>query len=359
MPEEGIVLTPSSITGGSQADIFSQKIEFADDDPALKALNLAPQNEGQPKTEPVVNEGTKPSEPKAETQPATPPADGTPKPEIKPDKVPYTEDELKSLVNDPRFERGEVHLDTSRIPEIYRPMYLEFQRGMTKKREKELEDLRRQQADVDRKRAEIAAAEERQRQLEEQKRYEDEVAQLGEEEARRNQRERLQEAKVANLESLIQKMQWKEASNAFRLAFKETAPKFNLPDTQEYEDMVMSHVWAQNRKNQMNGEREIGIEDGIRAISELFGFTNHDNLEKIIGANASFREAYNQKVIADYLKNKAAGATVPSSSNAPVAEKPVDTESSPFDAEAYRRDPGGYMASRVNKIFEEKNLKVQ
>ena len=156
-------------------------------------------------------------------------------------------------------------------------------------------------------------------------------------------------------------MQWKEASDAFKKSFSEIAPKYNIPVTQEFEDAVLSIVWSKNERNRLSGGMlpEFKLEDAARMFSDQFGFTNPETLEKIINANPKNREAYEQKVIADYLKKKSAGPTVVSSSQGQVVEKTTDTEHSPFDADAYRKDPEGYMLARVEKIFQEKDLKVK
>jgi hypothetical protein len=351
--ENDVVLVNAPATG--TVDPFSRVgMELPDDDPVVKALNLS---KGQPEqveqkteTEVVGPTGEPKAEPQSELAPPQAAEAGTVTPEAKPEKTPYTEDELRSLLADP-----DAVLDTSRLDERGQAIHKEFQRGYTHK----FEALKREKEEVARRQAEIAAFEERQRQLEEQRRYDAEVAELGEEEAKRNQERRQVQAEVANLRAILERMQWKEASNAFRSAFKESAPHYNLPDTPENEEVVMSYVWAQNQKNRLNGTPEIGIEEGVKYVSSLYGYTNPNNLEKIITANSEFKKAYDQKVIANYLKQKAAGATVPASSAAPVADNKPSEKEAQVDLEAFQKDPSAALLERVNRRLEEMNLQFK
>lgn len=345
-----IILTPSSITSGSNAEVFNQKIELPDDDPVVKALGLDSKPAEQPKTEPVAETKTEPAATTDATPQPTAPTDGTVKPEVKTDKVPYTEDELRALLADPNSV-----LDTSRLDERGQAVHKEFQRGYTKK----FEELKRERDFIEKRKAEIAAFEERQRQIEAERKFREDVEQLGEDEAKRLQKERDMESRINRLESERRAFQQREAAEMFRREFNNVAPTHGVPLTQEMEDLTMSYLWANNQIREMNGQPTLTMEDGVRMISDQLGISNIANLEKIINANPKNKEAYEQKVINDYLKKKSAGPTVVSSSPAQVSEKPSDTESQPFDAVAYNRDPEKYIASRVSKIFEEKNLKVK
>ena len=94
-----IIVTPSSITEGSSADIFNQQIELPDD----VAERLGFKTNAEPtKTEPAATETKVEPTDVAKAEPQSAPTDGTVKPEVKPDKVPYTESELKSLLADPQ-----------------------------------------------------------------------------------------------------------------------------------------------------------------------------------------------------------------------------------------------------------------
>jgi hypothetical protein len=353
MADENEVVLVNAPPAGTNDPFSKIGLELPDDDPVVKALNLSngqpEQKEQKAETEVVEPTEEQKAEPQSETAPPQAAADGTAKPAETPEKTPYTEDELKALLADPAST-----LDTSRLDERGKAIHKEFQRGYTQK----FEALKRERDEVEKRRAEIAAFEERQRQLEEQRRYDAEVAELGEDEAKRNLADRQRQAEIANLRSIVERMQWKEASNAFRQTFKDLAPTYRVPDTPEHEDMVMSYVWAQNYKNRMNGAPEIGIEDGLRFISDKYGYTNPANLEGIISANSDFKKAYDQKVIANYLKQKAAGATVPASSSGAVAEKPSEKEAQ-VDLEAFQKDPSAALLDRVNRRLEEMNLQVK
>jgi|GEM_PF-3374254 len=347
MPDE-IILTPSSITQGSSSDVFNQQVELPDEVAASLGLGSKPAE--QPKTEPAVEQKTEPiGDAQAAPQP-TPTSDGTVKPEAKPDKVPYTEEELKVLLADPNGT-----LDTSRLDERGQAIHKEFQRGYTKK----FEELKRERDEINRKQQEIAAFEERQRQIAEQQRFQKESEEFGEDEAKRLQHDREIESRLKQLEAERQAYQQREASEQARRLYAETAVKYHLPVEQAFEDQTVVFTYGRNLTNEKNGLPLISMEEGARDFADFIGVTNINNLEKIINANPANAEALKNKYINDYLKQtRSAGATVISSSSATVPDKPSGTENSPFDAEAYRKDPEGYMVQRLNKIFDEKNLKV-
>jgi hypothetical protein len=100
------------------------------------------------------------------------------------------------------------------------------------------------------------------------------------------------------------------------------------------------------------------MEDGVRMVADQLGINNFANLEKLISANPKNKEAYDQKIIANYLKKKDAGANVPSSTNATVTEKPSEKDMA-VDAAAFQKDPSAALLERVNRRLEEANLKVK
>ncbi len=86
---EEIILTESPITTGATADVFNQQIALADDDPIVQSLNLNKTTETPP-TETKVDAGTGVE---TELPQSTPETVGTVKPETKPEKVNYTDEE--------------------------------------------------------------------------------------------------------------------------------------------------------------------------------------------------------------------------------------------------------------------------
>lgn len=351
MDENEVVLTNAPATG--TVDPLSKVgLELPDDDPVVKALNLK-REDGQPEAE--QKSGENHTEPQIEVSPTEPQSqeppkdEGTVTPEAKPDKVPYTEDELKALLADPN-----ATLDTSRLDERGQAIHKEFQRGYTKK----FEELKRVREEVEKRQREIAEFEDRQRQIVEQQRFQKEAEEFGEDEAKRLQREREKDMRLANLENALKEMQWKEASNAYRVAFNDIAPRYNIPITQEFENLVMADVWANNQNNLIRGQEPIMVEDAAKRLADHLGFTNPNNLERIINANPKNKEAYDNKVIADYLKKKATGANVPSPNSATTTEK-TSIQDTPVDMEAFSKDPGAALYDRVMKRLEENNLKVK
>jgi hypothetical protein len=355
MVDEEITLVNGPVTG--TADRFSDvKIELADDDPVVKALNL---KSGQPETEPKTEEAkTEPvSEVKAEPQsPTPPPAEGTATPETKPDKVPYTEDELKALLADPN-----ATLDTSRLDDRGQAIHKEFQRGYTKK----FEELKREREEVERRRAEIAAFEERQRQLEAERKYKEDVEQLGEDEANRLKKERDLESRIAQLEAERQAAMQRErlamqreASEQYRRKYAETAPKYFLPVEQNFEDHAMSHTWGKNLVNEKNGDPLMSLEDGAKDFADMIGVTNFGNLKKIIKANPANWEALKSEIINEYNQKKSLGPNVPSSTNATVTEKPSEKDMA-MDMAAFQKDSSAALLERINRRLKEENLEVK
>lgn len=356
MADDDIILTNAPLTGA--ASPFDGKgIELPDNDPIVQKLGLA---KGQPEPQGEVKKEEVPAtqaDPKQEAQPAATP-DGTQKVEAKPEKVPYTEEELKSLVNDPRFEKGEIHLDTSRLRDADRAMYTEFQRGMTKKREKELAEIKAREDALQRRQAEIAAVEERMRQAEAERKYREDIENLGQEEADRRKKDAEIEARLIRLENEKRALEQKVLADKFKQAYVEVAPKYNLPNTQEIQDATFAYVWAQNLERQSAGLPMLTIEDGAAAIAEQFGFSSYENLEKIINANPKNREALEQKIIADYLKKKNAGPT-PAQTIAGVAtEKPSEKTEDKIDMDAFSKDPSAALLARVTARFEKDGLKL-
>lgn len=316
-------------------------IALPDDHPVVKALGMDKSKvESQPVAE---SQGTvqggdvsKPAE-TAEVKPpetAVQPAES----EKKPDKTPYTLEELKVLLSDPNAKA-----DTSRMNDEQQVFYREFQRDYSRK----MEQVKREKEQVELRRREIAEFEERQRTLEAERKFREESDQFGEEEANRLKEVREIKAELERYRWERQVSQQREAADSFKRSFAETAPKHSIPVTQGMEDMAMSYVWAQNQLRQISGQPPMTVEEGVEALANELGVSNSANFEKFISASPANKEAYDKKVIAEYLKNQSKGPTVISSSQASTPEKTSDK--SKFDAAAYKRDPAAELLKIVNE----------
>jgi hypothetical protein len=284
---------------------------------ALKEFNTQqPPTEETPQDQPATEvteqqtEATETTEtPQPETVPEvkTPEPAGTVTPEV---KSFYTPEEIEKEIS----EHGDlVKLDSSRLSPEGKLIQASMQRGFTP-RLQEAAELRKR---FDQLVAEKTALESQRLKEENERKYQEEAEQFGEEQAKLMKEVREYRGEVAKIkqEREYERQQWaadqqKVAAEKFRSTFAEKASTYGIPQTQEWEDIVMSRVWAENQTRQLNGQDFITIDDGLKLVSGTVGISNADNIEKLLNANPKAMEALENKWKEKFAQQKSVGPTV-------------------------------------------------
>jgi hypothetical protein len=260
---------------------------------------------------------------------ATPPANKTaesvsPKVEdIKPSdggKPLYTPEEIEQVL------KADGTLDSSRLDAQGKLVQKSFQRGTTQK----FEQAKKMLDEANRIKAEYEQAK---REEENRKIFDKESDELGPEMAQERKERRELLDKVNRLEAENQRAQNSASAMQITNDFRKIAPNFHVPTDEVYENIVISNIIANNVMQTWKGEAPKTLEESAAITADALGFTNVDNLWKIIKANPANEEAVKKFYIDNYVKDKAKGPTVSPSSSAsvPTAPKPTGESKSPMD----------------------------
>jgi len=248
-------------------------------------------------------------------------ADVTPKEAAKPL---YTPDEIKQLCKDAEAT-GKINLDTSRLTPDGIALMKSFQQGLDGtwgKAKREREETAKARAELDRIRSEFEQAK---REAENQRLFEKESEELGEEAARANQKEREWQERVERLENENRQARNQAVAMQIKEEYRNVAAKNFIPQDQDYEDAILAAIYGADLLHQGRGEYPRTIEESAALFADKFGFTNVDNLWKIIKSNPENEKAVRAYYENDYIQRKAKGPTVSPSSaaNVPIQQKPA------------------------------------
>ncbi|MDD5245282.1 MAG: hypothetical protein PHU49_14835 [Syntrophorhabdaceae bacterium] len=248
-------------------------------------------------------------------------ADETPKEAVKPL---YTPDEIKQLCKDAEAT-GKINLDTSRLDPNGIALMKSFQQGLDGtwgKAKREREEAAKERAEVERIRAEFEQAK---RDAENKRIFEQEREELGEDIANANKREREMQERLERLEMENRQAKTQALAMQIREDYRNTSSKYFIPQDQNYEDTILAAIYGADLLHQGRGEYPRTIEESAANFADKFGFTNVDNLWKIIRSNPENEKAVRAYYENDYIQRKAKGPTVSPSSaaNVPIQPKPA------------------------------------
>jgi len=249
------------------------------------------------------------------------------KPPTESEKSLYTPEEVAQILKE-EVRTGKVLLDSSRLTPEGQLLQKSFQQGYGPK----FEQAKRMKEDAERIQAEIAKEK---REAENKRLFDEDVERFDEETAKRNELERKRDERIAQLEFENRQVRQRESSLQIRNDYRQVAPKFHVPDEQVYEDIILSSIVAGDMLNMEGAPRT--IEESSAKFADALGFTNINNLWKIIKANPENYTTVRNKFINEYNQEKAKGNTVSASSAANVqtpTKKPsgdVDPNKSTMD----------------------------
>jgi len=274
------------------------------------------------KTEEVAEE-KEVSQPETTTEAKTEEVVETKQPETKP---PYTPEEIKELAATGDFSK----FDSSRLTPGEQAAVRSMQAGLTPKLQRAAELEKNFQALIEKTKAE----EQRRAQEESERKYREEKDQYGDEEATRMKEMREIRAEMAAIkqqqagrDAELQREQNQVAVERFRIAFKEKAPAYGIPVTDEWSEEVQSRVLAENYLRSQNGEPYITIDDAMQKISKTRGLSDLGSLEKLLDANPKLKEALENKFKDKYNTKKKAGPTTVKSSSGGSGNPDVNVKS--------------------------------
>ena len=118
------------------------------------------------------------------------------------------------------------------------------------------------------------------------------------------------EQQQAGRDAELHREQNQIAVERFRIAFKEKAPQYGIPVSDEWAEEVQSRVLAENYLRSQNGEPFITIDDAMQKISRTVGLSDVDSLEKLLNAKPKLREAYENRLKEKWNTKKSAGPTI-------------------------------------------------
>jgi hypothetical protein len=237
----------------------------------------------------------------------------------------YTPDEIKSLLKDAEAT-GKINLDTSRLDPTGIALMKSFQQGLNpsfERAKREREEAVKMKQDAERIRAEFEQAK---RDAENKRLYEKEAEEVGEEEAKRREIERQRDERIERLENENRQAQNRATAFQIKEEYRQTASKFFIPQDQFYEDAALSFVINNDMLRLGKGEFPKSIEESVAMYADKFGFTNVDNLWKIIRANPDNEKAIANYYVNDYIQRKAKGPIVSPSTVANVQTPKPPTE---------------------------------
>jgi hypothetical protein len=241
------------------------------------------------------------------------PSDGT--------KKLYTPEEIEQVL------KADGTLDSSRLDAQGKLVQKSFQRGTTQK----FEQAKKMLDEANRIKAEYEQAK---RDEENRKIFDKESDELGPEMAQERKERRELLDKVNRLEAENQRAQNSASAMQITNDFRKIAPNFHVPADEVYENIVISNIIANNVMQTWKGEAPKSLEESAAITADALGFTNVDNLWKIIRANPENEQAVKKFYVDGFVKEKAKGPTVsPSSSaNVPIEKKTSEPNKSGMDA---------------------------
>lgn len=238
-------------------------------------------------------------------------------------KAPYTPVEISRIL-----ETGET-ADTSRMSAETQVYYKEMQKGLTRAFQKAADERKSKESEIAKRekalRDKEIADEERKFRAEEELLDPEHAKDRQEKRAIAREKDDLAERMKA-IEVRLQQEEQRKVIDANDREFNSVAPTINFPNDPELtpllQDAAYSYLWARNVGATQMGQPTMSVSDGAKEFANIIGLTNPNNLEKIVNANPKFKEAYEKKIIENYLKGKSAGPTTVRSSVAAAKEKP-------------------------------------
>ena len=267
-------------------------------------------------------------------------------------KSPYTPAEISRIL-----ETGET-ADTSRMSAETQVYYKEMQKGLTRAFQKAADERKSKEAEIAKREQAL-----RDKEIEdEERKFRAEEELLDPEHARDRQEKRKivrEKDELADrmkaIETRLQQEEQRKVIEANDREFSSVASTINFPNdpklTPLLQDAAYSYLWARNVGATQMGQPTMSVSDGAKEFANIIGLTNPNNLEKIVNANPKFKEAYEKKVIENYLKGKSAGPTTVRSSVAAAKEKP-DSEEGKIDRKKLEESNADPL-----KMIEEEALK--
>lgn len=263
----------------------------------------------------------------------------TAKPEVKPL---YTPEEIK---NEMRLHGDISRLDSSRLTEEGKLIQQSIMSGLTPRLQEAAEIKKNYQALLQKAQLEAeyrAKAEAEQKFREETEQYGEEIATTRKE--MREARAEIEKIKAEREQErrIFQAEQQKIAAQQFHLTFIEKAKDYGIPNTPEFEELVMSRVLAENQTRSLNNEPFISIEDGMRVVSKTMGIQDVDGLDKLLNANPKLMEALENRFKEKYSKAKSSGPTVVKSASGSGSKNEVKPKPT-TGKELFDKDPDKFM----------------
>ena len=302
---------------------MSNETMVLSDEQAVK-YGFAPAS-AAPATTTEVKKETPATEPKTETAPPVEkPTEGvSPKPEVTPPttsgKPLYTQDEIRQICKDAEAT-GKINLDTSRLDAPGIALMKSFQQGLDGswgKAKKMQEEAAKIRADAE---AKLAEFERKQKEAENQKLFAKEIEEHGEEEARRRLEIREIKDEQARLRMERDQARQRESRMQIESEYRQASPQYFIPQEPIYQDIILSGIVGRDLLNMGNGLPIPTIEESAALVADAIGFTNVENLWKIIKANPANYDAVRNQIINEYNQERAKGNTVSASSPANVPE---------------------------------------
>ncbi len=247
----------------------------------------------------------------------------------------YTPDEIRQLCKEAE-STGKINLDTSRLDPNGIALMKSFQQGLDGswgKAKREKEEAARVMAEAQ---AKLAEFDRRQKEIENQRIFQKETEELGPEEAER--RKEIREIKEEQAQLRWERDQARQRETTMQIShdFRQVAPKFFIPEGDALQDLVLSRIVAGDMLRINNGEPPRTIEESAAQVADTLGFTNFDNLMKMVKANPENFKTLKNMIIKEYNIDKSKGPTVSPSSvvNVQTPQKPpgeIDATKSTID----------------------------
>lgn len=306
MSEETITLSDEqAVAFGFEPTAAPAIVETSAPAAATEAANVTPAAEVKAETAPTEGKPAESASPKVEA----PSKEG---------KALYTTEEIEEIL------KTDGVLDSSRLDANGKILQKSFQRGTTQKFEqakKMTEEAARVRADAE---AKLAEFERKQKEIENAKVFEKEAEELGQEEAERRKEIREIKEEQARLRYERDQAKQREASMQISNEFRQVASTYHIPADEDFENLILSPLVANNVMQVWRGEVPRDIGESAAYYADKLGFTNVNNLWKIIRANPENETAIKNYYFNEHIKLQAKGPTVSPSSaaNVPAAPKP-------------------------------------
>jgi hypothetical protein len=231
----------------------------------------------------------------------------------------YTPEEIEEIL------KADGTLDSSRLDAQGKLLQKSFQRGTTPKFEqasKMREEALKIRAEADKIRAEYEQAK---RDAENKRIFDKEAEELGEDRALELKEKREILDRMQRLEYENRQVKQREAGMQILNEYSKVSPKFHIPPDEDFTNMILGSIVG-NDIRKVDGYPQT-IEESTALFADKLGFTNVENLWKIIRANPENETAVRNFYINQHIKDKAKGPTVSPSSVANVQAEikpPVD-----------------------------------